>query len=248
MNIALTAWEDRISPVFDSARTLLVVEIKEQKVVSRSIEQFNKSILCNIAEMVTRLNLLKIDVLICGAISEIPSNIIQSNGIKLIPFISGNIEEIIAAYAKDETIISMFLMPGCGLRHRGNNRGKHFRINIEEVRAMPRGDGTGPQGQGQGVGRGTGGCGKKGGKGSGQGQGCGNNSGQGQERGQGGSGRGLGQGGGVGKSQGGGSLGQAAYSANSGDELTVLKQQAQAAKDTLDSIAARIAELEKIKD
>ncbi len=202
MNIALTAWEDRISPVFDSARTLLVVEIKDQKVVSRSVETFNQSILFNLAEMLNRLSLLKIDVLICGAISEVPSNIIESNGIKLIPFISGNIEEIIAAYAKNETIIPMFLMPGCGRRHHGNNRGKHFKIDIKEVRTMPRGDGTGPQGQCPGTGRGTGGCRNKGVGGSGQGTGGGGGAGQG--RGQGGSGRGLGQGGGVGRSQGGG--------------------------------------------
>ena len=201
MNIALTVWENRISPVFDSARTLLVAEIKDQEVVSRFVEKFNQSILSNLADMVSRLNLLKIDVLICGAISQMPANMVEASGIKLIPFISGNIEDVIAAYIKDEPIIPTFLMPGCGRRHRGNSRGKYFRIDMKEVRTMPKGDGKGPQGQGAGAGRGTGGCKRdKGTCGSGQGTDC--STGTGKGRGQGGSGRGLGQGGGVGRGQG----------------------------------------------
>lgn len=39
-----------------------------------------------------------------------------------------------------------------------------------------------------------------------------------------------------------------AYNVNADDELAILKQQAEAAKNNLDSISARIAELEKSKD
>ncbi len=216
MKVALTVWEDRISPVFDSARTLLVVEIKDQEIVNRFVEKLNYSIFSNLAQMVSCLNLLKIDVLICGAISQIPANMIEASGIELIPFISGNTEEIIATYSKDKSIIPMFLMPGCGLRHCRNNREENF-IDMKEVRTMPRRDGTGPQGQGAGVGRGFGRGGCRGGK-----MGAGFGSGYGAP--------------------------QYAYNANTDDELVILKQRAESAKNTLDSISARIAELEKPKD
>lgn len=176
INVALTSWEDRISPVFDAARTLLVVKIRNRAVVHRSVENFNPGIFHQLAELLSRL---KIEVLICGAISEIPANIIEDSKVKLIPFISGNIEEVIKTYAKGEPIVPAFSMPGCGRRRqRGKIRVKHSE-NHMEVRSMPKGEGACSQGQGGG-GKGTGGCGNKSGRGSGQGQGCGNKSGQGR--------------------------------------------------------------------
>ncbi len=41
MKIALTVWGNRISPVFDSAQTLLVAQIKNDKVIKKSYERFD---------------------------------------------------------------------------------------------------------------------------------------------------------------------------------------------------------------
>ena len=41
MNVAITVWEHRISPVFDSARTLLIAEIKDNALVSTSYLTFD---------------------------------------------------------------------------------------------------------------------------------------------------------------------------------------------------------------
>lgn len=188
MNVALTSWNERISPVFDSARSLLIVEIEGGEVTRSSIEPFNPAVVSHLTEL---LNSLKIDVLICGAISEVPANIIEASRIKLIPFVSGRIEDVVRAYAEGKPVVPSFLMPGCGHRHRRNIRGKHLKDRVEEVRTVPKKDGTSSQNQG-----GGGGCGNKGTRGSGQG--CGNNSGQGQ-----GCGNSSSQGrGGQGKSQG----------------------------------------------
>ena len=40
MKVALTAWGDRISPVFDSAHTLLIAEIKNKQIISKHYESF----------------------------------------------------------------------------------------------------------------------------------------------------------------------------------------------------------------
>ncbi len=88
MKVVLTIWENRISPVFDAAHKLLVAEIEGSKVISRHYESFNPELTSRLAG---RLVELDIAVLICGAISELPATIIELGGIKLIPFIAGNV-------------------------------------------------------------------------------------------------------------------------------------------------------------
>jgi len=195
MKTALTIWGNRISPVFDSANTLLIVEIKSKQVCSRRYEPFYPDFPSRLAE---RLADLDIEVLICGAISELPANIIESAGVKLIPFITGSADEVLDAYARGATSVYTFLMPGC--RCRGRERARRGKKQyegfgkLEEVIYMPKGDKTGPQGQGPGTGRGQGGCKKSpGGKIPGQGQGRDKNNKGGRGRG-GGKGRGKGSG------------------------------------------------------
>jgi predicted Fe-Mo cluster-binding NifX family protein len=195
MKMALTVWENRISPVFDAAQMLLVVEVENNKIINRHYEPIYPEFPTRLAERLAEMNVV---VLICGAISEMPANILEANGIRLVPFIAGDAGEIIDAYVKDVPFISTFLMPGCGhkRRHRhsgkGNKHGARF-AHGREVTHMPRGDGTGPQGQGPGTGRGQGGC--KSGKGSRKSE---KNIGQ---RPGGGKGRGQGRGKGAGQSR-----------------------------------------------
>ena len=165
MKMALTVWENRISPVFDAAQMLLVVEIENNKIISRHYEPLYPELPARLAGRLAEMN---VAVLICGAISEMPANILEANGIKLVPFITGDAGEIIDAYVKDVPFMTAFSMPGCRRkRHRyagkGKRHGAHFALG-KEVIHMPKGDGTGPQGRGPGTGRGQGGC--KPGKGS----------------------------------------------------------------------------------
>ncbi|HBN26537.1 MAG TPA: dinitrogenase iron-molybdenum cofactor biosynthesis domain-containing protein [Desulfobacteraceae bacterium] len=111
MKVALTAWEDKISPVFDSARTLLIAEIENKEIISSRYELFNPEMTHCLADSLDNLG---VDVLICGAISETPAKIIEACGINFIPFIGGNLEEVLLSYAKENRIKSIFLMPGCG--------------------------------------------------------------------------------------------------------------------------------------
>ncbi|OQX64125.1 MAG: hypothetical protein B5M56_00695 [Desulfococcus sp. 4484_241] len=189
MNVAITDWDGRVSPVFDCASRLLVAEIRDGAVVSRRHERFNPDQSTVLAEQLHRLG---IDVLICGAISRTPSLIVEQSGIKLIPFIGGETDAVLEAYARGDRLEPEFLMPGCGRgRQRGNKRacgGKRAcTIGNREVSVMPRRDGTGPMGQGPGTGRGLGGCVGGRGRGAGTGQ---RGQGMGTGRGAGGRGRG----------------------------------------------------------
>ena len=114
MKTALTVWENRISPVFDSACKFLLVDIENKAVISRHSEKFYSETPSHRAK---RLFDLGIMVLICGAISESPANMIEAHGIKLIPFITGSVDDVLNAYIKGNLTTPIFLMPGCGFRY-----------------------------------------------------------------------------------------------------------------------------------
>ena len=98
MKVALTVWGNRISPVFDSAQTVLLAELLDRKIVNKKLEFIALLIPVSIARKIVGF---KPDSLICGAISEQPARIIEDAGITLIPFISGKAELILQAYAQN---------------------------------------------------------------------------------------------------------------------------------------------------
>jgi len=110
MKVAVTVWDERISPVFDSAHTLLIVDIKNEKIKNISYKSFNPQLEARLTE---ELTLLGIDVLICGAISQTHSTLIEASAIQLIPFIGGSVNEILESYAKGDSLAPAFSMPGC---------------------------------------------------------------------------------------------------------------------------------------
>ncbi len=109
MKVAMTVWGDRISPVLDSARTLLVAEILREEIVGRRQEDFD---VAGLSQRVQIFDRQGIGVLICGAISQELANIVEAGGIRLIPFLAGDVEKILQTFARGRSI-SAFAMPGC---------------------------------------------------------------------------------------------------------------------------------------
>jgi predicted Fe-Mo cluster-binding NifX family protein len=114
MKTALTVWGEWISPVFDSAQTLLVVEFENRSVVNRQLIPFDAEHPSVLAKMLKKQN---VSVLICGAISEYPARVLENEALELIPFISGNANEVLNTLAKGKSIVPVFLMPGCRRRN-----------------------------------------------------------------------------------------------------------------------------------
>jgi len=110
MKIAITIWDERVSPVFDAAHSLLIANINHKTVKKITYESFSPQFE---ARLIERLNHLQIEVLICGAISQAHSTLIEANGIVLIPFISGRVNKILESFARGDSISPAFLMPGC---------------------------------------------------------------------------------------------------------------------------------------
>ena len=154
MKIALTVWEDRISPVFDAATTLLLAELENNAILEKILVPLSPAGSPNLPE---GLHEMGVSVLICGAISEWCANRLAFNNIELIPFVSGKTERILDAFATGEPIVPTFSMPGCARRCSGKTA-KFQCNNSKGVTNMPRKDGTGPAGKGQGAGQGKGRC------------------------------------------------------------------------------------------
>ncbi|MBU1172858.1 MAG: NifB/NifX family molybdenum-iron cluster-binding protein [Proteobacteria bacterium] len=110
MNVAFTIWGGRISPVFDAAHDLMIVMIEGHGVKGKHYFTFDPD---RVAALISMLEHDRVDVLICGAISEAPARMITESGIQLIPFISGNVERILDAFVKGDPLSPVFLMPGC---------------------------------------------------------------------------------------------------------------------------------------
>ena len=54
MNIAMTVWGDRVSPVLDCARTLLVAEVEHGRILSRSYQRFDADSLAVMMRILVR--------------------------------------------------------------------------------------------------------------------------------------------------------------------------------------------------
>lgn len=127
MKVALTVWENRISPVFDSARMLLIVEIGNAMIVGKRYEPFQPDLPVYRA---AKLFELGVTVLICGAVSQLFANMIEAWGIRMIPFVAGEANEILDAYLKQMPVSRIFRMPGC--RNRRRNRFKR-RMRFQKI-------------------------------------------------------------------------------------------------------------------
>lgn len=109
MNIGVTAWEDRVSPVFDSAKILLIARVEGEQIVGRSYQPVDMRF---VEKAVVTMRENNVKTIICGAVSEESITILENNGIELFPFITGEIETILDRFIRGGEI-ETFVMPGC---------------------------------------------------------------------------------------------------------------------------------------
>jgi predicted Fe-Mo cluster-binding NifX family protein len=140
MRIAIPIWEDKISPVLDTASRLLIVEIEDRNVASRFEIYLDEQ---DLSRRCFRIRGMEVDILICGAISHHFARMLTGSGIDVIPEISGQAEEVLKAYLKGDLFNSRFLMPGCNRsRFRQKNGLSPFKPSCRHP-GMGRGPGQG---------------------------------------------------------------------------------------------------------
>jgi predicted Fe-Mo cluster-binding NifX family protein len=163
MKTAFAYWENRIAPVFDTACQIHVVEAESGQIVCETQEMLSEDLP---VQKTLRLVGLGIGTVVCGAISRPMYGLVTAYGIQVIPFVTGDLREVIQAWLGGNLAHKTFVMPGC--RGRGAWRLNQSHEGNQEVYTMKR------RGRGMGAG---------GGRGQGQGQGQGQRQGQGARRG-----------------------------------------------------------------
>lgn len=125
MKIALAIWNGRVSPVFDVSRQLLVMDVENGKVVNRVNVHFSSD---HSVHKVRRLVDMRVDLLLCGAVSRQIAALLDANQIQRQDFIAGDIEEVTDAFLRDALPNAEMSMPGCfngrNRRRAKNQRGK----------------------------------------------------------------------------------------------------------------------------
>jgi predicted Fe-Mo cluster-binding NifX family protein len=115
MRVAIPLWQGRVSPVFDEASRILLVDVSGKRVQQRREEQL---LTRNPFQRAQLLPQIGVDLVICGMISQTQQTALASAGIRIIPHICGPMEEVIAAFLDGRLEDGPLLMPGCGKRRR----------------------------------------------------------------------------------------------------------------------------------
>ena len=119
MRLAIPVWNDRVSPVFDTASRVLLLDLADGIEQARQLVEVAQARFST--ERAKRLAELGVNVLVCGAISRPLASYLSAAGIILIPWVSGALEEVLRAYLTDRLSDPCWRMPGCGGRHRHGN-------------------------------------------------------------------------------------------------------------------------------
>lgn len=124
MAVAVTVWEGRVSPVFDVAREVLVEQAGPSGEVRRSRHQLPQGPL---EERWLLLRSLGVETLLCGAISRCAREDGLAAGLVIRPFLSGEVDAVLAAWREGRLAEPVYRMPGCGCgRGRRCRRGRCF--------------------------------------------------------------------------------------------------------------------------
>ena len=115
MTIAIPVWGNRVSPVFDAATAVRVIAVRNGREVGRrDASRANPLIGARAAHLLG----IGVDVLICGAISNPQALLVRAAGIRVVPWVSGDADTVLAAYLAGERIEERFALPGCRTRRR----------------------------------------------------------------------------------------------------------------------------------
>ena len=115
MKLGLATWNGRISPVFDVARQLLMLDVEDGRVIARREETLPGT------EQQAQADWLAArapQTLICGAISRSMAAMLAATKIRVIPFTAGDVERVLGAWLLGTLPNPALSMPGCCGRRR----------------------------------------------------------------------------------------------------------------------------------
>jgi len=128
MKIAIPRWKDRVSPVFDVADTIWIVETHSRRPLEKSEHKLSAT---EPAARAAELAGLGADLLICGAVSTPLEAALRAAGVEVVPFVCGPVEEVLGAHLDGKLHGPAYRMPGCRsgkqrCHEAGREAGKRF--------------------------------------------------------------------------------------------------------------------------
>ncbi|MBU1180867.1 MAG: NifB/NifX family molybdenum-iron cluster-binding protein [Proteobacteria bacterium] len=148
MKTAFAYWDNRIAPVFDSARQIHVVETESGRIVAETEEIITNDLS---VKKVFRMVDLDVSTLVCGAISRPLHAMVIASGIRVIPFVAGDLRKVINAWLDGNLESVKFAMPGCCRRYTQSSEMPYIKKEKEMMNGR-KGGGKRQGGQGQGKG------------------------------------------------------------------------------------------------
>jgi predicted Fe-Mo cluster-binding NifX family protein len=110
---AFATWQGRIAPLFDTSRQAWIVECLRGRIVSEQSQSLKDPSPVGKAMCLVEW---EVSALICGAISRQLQAMVSAHGIRVIPFVSGDLRQVIQAWLEGRIQDGQYKMPGCGHR------------------------------------------------------------------------------------------------------------------------------------
>jgi hypothetical protein len=127
MRIGVPASNGRVSPVLDTAEQMFVVETGGEGPASRRTVPLSPR---SLSTQAARIGELALDTLICGAVSRVLSDMLGSSGLTIVPWVAGDLEEVLGALETGELGSQRYAMPGCCRRRGRARRGRRMQSHM----------------------------------------------------------------------------------------------------------------------
>jgi predicted Fe-Mo cluster-binding NifX family protein len=111
--VAIPTFQNRVSPVLDTCKHILVININEESEIDREnvfLGDLSLNERCRIFEK------LDVSVIICGGISQTFGKLLKRARLQVINGIAGDVEDILSAYLDGFLDNPKFYMPGYNRR------------------------------------------------------------------------------------------------------------------------------------
>jgi hypothetical protein len=110
MKLAICTWNELVAPVFDVSESVIMVNMSSGRAKTRKREDISG---LDLLARIRRLSDLRVETLVCGAISRPWHDIITAWDIQVISYISGPVKQVLDVLLKDSMNLDKFMMPGC---------------------------------------------------------------------------------------------------------------------------------------
>ena len=110
MRIGIPIWNDRISPVLDTAERLVIID------TGAAAGQARKEVALAQRQLplrAARFAELGLDLLVCGAVSRPLAELLEAAGVAVEPWVAGDVEEVLQALKTGRLDRACYRMPGC---------------------------------------------------------------------------------------------------------------------------------------